>query len=62
VLDKAEYSTFQSTLNSSIVSYRIVTLVLKLRLVSWLRANKTEIGEDTDSAQTLKSYVPEEIP
>jgi len=25
VLDKAEYSTFESTLNSSIVSYRIVT-------------------------------------
>jgi len=25
VLDKAEYSAFQSTLNSSIVSYRIVS-------------------------------------
>jgi len=26
VLDKAEYSAFESTLNSSIVSYRIVTV------------------------------------
>jgi len=29
VLDKAEYSAFESTLNSSIVSYRIVTVSYK---------------------------------
>jgi len=28
VLDKAEYSAFQSTLNSSIVSYRIIKIAL----------------------------------
>jgi len=30
VLDKAEYSAFESTLNSPIVSYRIVCVVKKL--------------------------------
>jgi len=31
VLDKAEYSAFQSTLNSPIVSYRIVEKMVLLR-------------------------------
>jgi len=31
VLDKAEYSAFESTLNSSIISYRIVSLEVKLK-------------------------------
>jgi len=32
VLDKAEYSAFESTLNSSVVSYRIVSWIM---IITW---------------------------
>jgi len=34
VLDKAEYSAFESSLNSPIVSYRIVSYIVSCRIAS----------------------------
>jgi len=44
VLDKAEYSAFQSTLNSRIVSYRIVSSLVGVR--------GSELSDDIYSARS----------